>query len=418
MDNVILHSDLNNFYASVEMVLNPELKGKAIAVAGDPEKRHGIVLAKSMLAKASNVKTGDTLWQAKQKCPDIIFLPPTYKEYSRYSKDVFSIYTRFTDRVESFGLDECWLDVTKSVKLFGNGLEIAKKIKNTIYAETGLTVSIGVSFNKIFAKIGSDLKKPDAITVINKENFKDIIWRLPTNQMLFIGRATSKALTDLNINTIGDLAQTDPSVLHKKFGKIGLKIYECAWGRDKDEVKLYNDIHVPESVGNGTTTSEDMSKFEDAKRVIFALSEVIAYRLRKYRLIASGVSLSMRNNKLNTFIRQEKLDLPTSNAYDIALKAVEILSKHYDFELMPPLRTLTVSTYSLSGEDERVQLNMFAELNQRESDLEVNIDKIRDKYGYTIIKRALNLQTPFTCDSKEIDDNFLPFDKHNFDKDE
>jgi len=416
MDRIILHSDINNFYASVEIRLNPKLEGKCIAVAGDPKKRHGIVLAKSNQAKAYGVKTAEPLWQAKKKCPQLIFIPPNYNKYTEYSKAIFDIYTRYTDLVESFGQDECWLDTTGSVKLFGDGLSVANRIRADIKKETGLSVSIGVSFNKIFAKLGSDIKKPDAVTVISKDNFKDIVWPLPTHAMIYIGKATAKALSKLGINTIGELASADKSSLESLFGKMGTKFYEYAWGRDSDPVARFDAVRLPDSIGNGTTTASDIAAIEDAERVIFALCEVIAYRLRQQKMVAGGISINLRDTNLKTITRQEALLSPIGTATQLAEKAVQILKAHYNFSSMPPLRTITVSAYALSSQSEAYQLSLFAKDSAKDSHLESNIDKLRDKYGAAVIQRALNLETPYTCDAKEIDEGFLPFGKGNLNK--
>lgn len=234
MDRVILHCDLNNFYASVETILHPEYKGKPIAVCGDPKKRHGIVLAKSQPAKIMGVKTGDTVWQAQQKCPDITIVPPTFREYVKYSDIVFKIYTEYTDRVEHFGMDECWLDVTGSVGLFGDGKKIADTIRKRVYDETGLTISVGVSWTKSFAKLGSDLKKPDATTVISRENYKTVVWNLPVGEMIYIGRSSVSRLKKLNINTLGELANADRALLKQHFGIVGDKLIDAASGNEKN----------------------------------------------------------------------------------------------------------------------------------------------------------------------------------------
>jgi len=415
MDRIILHSDINNFFASVEVRLNPELDGKCIAVAGDPKKRHGIVLAKSNQAKAYGVKTAEALWQAKQKCPQLIFVPPNYKKYTEYSRAIFEIYTRYTDLVESFGIDECWLDTSGSVKLFGDGQSVAERIRKDIKNETGLSVSIGVSFNKIFAKLGSDIKKPDAVTVISKENFKDVVWQLPTHAMIYIGKQTAKALSRLGINTIGELARADKNHLARLFGKMGAKFYEYAWGRDTDPVARFDDIRLPESVGNGTTTACDISTIEDAERVIYALCEVIAYRLRQLKMIAGGVSINIRDKNLKSITRQELALTPIFTASQLAEKAVQILKANYNFSTMLPLRTITVATYSLSFHDAAYQMSLFED-NAKDSVLESNIDKLRDKYGASIVQRALNLDTPYSCDTKEIDEDFIPFDKGSLNK--
>lgn len=412
-DKVILHCDLNNFYASVECILHPELKGKAVAVCGDPEKRHGIVLAKSEIAKSAGVKTGEPIWQAKQKCPDLTVVPPTYGEYVKYSKIVREIYTRYTSEVESFGLDECWLDVTGSRKLFGSGEEIAESIRRTVKEETGgLTVSIGVSFTKVFAKLGSDLKKPDAISVISPENYKKVAWELDVGEMLFIGRATREKLRVLNINTIGDLARADDGMIFRMFGKNGIKMLENARGTGDEPVKCYTERHIPESIGNGTTTSEDITNARDAERVIYALSEMIAFRLRGGGFKGESVGISLRDTSLSHVSKQGKLPSATDAASTIARSAVELMNSIYDFSYMRPLRSITVCVFKLSGAGDYAQSSLFETDDSRNAALDRRIDKLRSKFGYNVVKRALNLNTVFSCDSREADDEFLPFDKH------
>lgn len=419
-DKVILHCDLNNFYASVECILHPELKGKAVAVCGDPEKRHGIVLAKSEKAKFAGVKTGEPIWQAKQKCPDLTVVPPTYGEYVKYSKIVREIYTRYTSEVESFGLDECWLDVTGSRKLFGSGEEIAESIRRTVKEETGgLTVSIGVSFTKVFAKLGSDLKKPDAISVISPENYQKVAWELDVGEMLFIGRATREKLRVLNINTIGDLARADDGMIMRIFGKNGLKMLENARGTGDEPVKCYTERHIPESIGNGTTTSEDITNARDAERVIYALSEMIAFRLRSGGFKGESVGISLRDASLAHVSKQGKLPAVTDVASTIARSAVKLMDSIYDFSAMRPLRSITVCVFKLSGAGDYAQSSLFESEDSRSAELDRRIDKLRSKFGYNVVKRALNLNTVFSCDSREADDEFLPFDKHmkNLDED-
>ena len=419
-DKVILHCDLNNFYASVECILHPELKGKAVAVCGDPEKRHGIVLAKSEIAKSAGVKTGEPIWQAKQKCPDLTVVPPTYGEYVKYSKIVREIYTRYTSEVESFGLDECWLDVTGSRKLFGSGEEIAESIRRTVKEETGgLTVSIGVSFTKVIANLGSDLKKPDAISVISPENYQKVAWELDVGEMLFIGRATREKLRVLNINTIGDLARADDGMIMRIFGKNGLKMLENARGTGDEPVKCYTERHIPESIGNGTTTSEDITNARDAERVIYALSEMIAFRLRSGGFKGESVGISLRDASLAHVSKQGKLPAVTDAASTIARSAVKLMNSIYDFSAMRPLRSITVCVFKLSGAGDYAQSSLFESEDSRSAELDRRIDKLRSKFGYNVVKRALNLNTVFSCDSREADDEFLPFDKHmkNLDED-
>lgn len=408
----ILHVDLNNFYASVEQVLNPELKGKPIAVCGDPTKRHGIVLAKSNLAKKAGVQTAEPIWQAKRKCPDLVIVAPHYAEYVKYSRIVREIYVKYTSQVESFGLDECWLDVTGSKKLFGSGVEIAEKIRKEVKEVTGgLTVSIGVSFTKVFAKLGSDLKKPDAVSVISEDNFKKVAWSLPVTDMLYVGRATANKLKKLNVHTIGDLARENKEYLIKEFGKSGEKMHESANGIEDEPVKLYNEKRIPESIGNGTTTSIDVKKRENAVAVIYSLCEMIAFRLRTTETVGEGVSISVRDTSLAHHAKQSILEAPSDSTDVIAKKAIELLDSFYDFNVNLPIRTITVNVFKLSHSGDYVQFSFLNDDTQKSEKLNKSIDKLREKFGYGVLQRALNVDSVYVCDSKEMDDDFVPFDK-------
>ena len=407
-----MHVDLNNFYASVEQVLDPSLKGKPIAVCGDPDKRHGIVLAKSTIAKQAGVQTAEPIWQAKRKCPDLIVVPPHYSEYVKYSKMVRDIYVKYTSQVESFGLDECWLDVTGSTNLFGSGVEIAEKIRKEVKEVTGgLTVSIGVSFTKVFAKLGSDLKKPDAVSIISVENYKRVAWSLSAKEMLYVGKATGNKLKELNINTIGDIANADKKMLIRVFGKSGEAMYNSANGFEDDPVKLYNEKHMPESVGNGTTTPQDIANRSDAKSVIYALCEMIGFRLREYGAVCEGVSISLRDVKLKHVSKQGHLDIATNSSELIAKKAIDLLDSSYNFAFNIPLRTITVNTFRLSVDGDFVQNSFWSEVSDKKEKLDKSIDKLREKFGYNVVQRAVNIGTIFTCDSREAEDDFVSFDK-------
>lgn len=405
MDRVILHCDLNNFYASVEQKLHPEFKGVPLAVCGDPKERHGIVLAKNYEAKAYGVATGDPIWRAKQKCPNLVTCQPHFEEYVKISKAVHKIYLEYTDLVESFGIDECWLDVTASQKLFGDGETIANTIRERVKNELGLTISVGVSFTKILAKLGSDLKKPDATTVLPKETFMDIIGDLSPSEMIMIGRKTSEKLTKLNIHTIRSLANANPEILRYHFGIVGEHMINAAKGVDNDPVSPYTKITIPKSVSNGTTTARDVESLTEAKAVIYALSEQVAIKLRSYNLAANGVSMSIRDENLEWQTKQGTLDYPTSNASEIAEKAIEILNSMHKFP--KPLRTITVGTFKLENKD-NIQLSMFADMTEKEEKLENSIDKIRDKYGYNAVKRGIVMQKDLIGNLHEEDD-FRPF---------
>ncbi len=402
---MILHCDLNNFYASVEILANPELKGKPVAVCGDPEKRHGIVLAKSNEAKAMGVQTGEAIWQAQKKCPGLVLVRPRHKVYGEISKQVFAIYAQYTDRVESFGLDECWLDVTHSQKLFGSGETIANTIRERVKNDLGLTISVGVSFNKIFAKLGSDMKKPDAVTVISKDDFKKKIWNLPASDMLMVGRKTATALKRMNILTIGDLAHADKKLMQERFGIVGLDLIKYANGEDDSAVGFSYDNAPPLSVGHGTTMAVDVDSLEKLSPVVFSLSDMVATRLRRHKLHAGGLHVTIKDNLFQHCSKQIILDVATDSGTIIGKNALKIIDSLYDFATRPPVRAVTVSAIRLTGEKDGYQLSIFGDENEKQSKLENALDKIRDKYGYSAINRGTTLSSTFLCDNLTFDDD-------------
>ncbi|MDE5654598.1 MAG: DNA polymerase IV [Clostridia bacterium] len=404
----ILHCDANNFYASVECMLDPSLKDKYVAVSGNPDKRHGIILAKNQKAKECGIKTGEVIWEAKRKCPQLVLVPPQYDKYVYYSDKIFDIYCQYTDRVEPFGIDECWLDVTGSMRLFKSATAIAEELRERIKKEIGITISVGVSFNKIFAKLGSDMKKPDATTVITPQNFRQKVWPLDVSDLLMIGRKTSDKLKDLGIKTIGDLACTDPQILIKKFGINGQKMYDNANGLNDDDVRLYYDKHIPKSIGNSTTMPKDVTSRDEIKAVVMALSEMVAVRLRKYGFVAGGIHFGVRYNDLTYAGKQCKLPFKINSASSLCDGTMEI----YDSIKHPcPIRLLSVTAFDLSSGDEVQQLSFFDdEKSQKLRRLDKSLDEIRGKYGYNALKSASLLEHPFITDGLE-DSDFLPFKK-------
>ncbi len=401
----ILHCDLNNFYASVEQKLHPEYDGMPLAVCGNPEARHGIVLAKNQLAKKAGVQTGETLWSAKQKCPDIVFVPPHFDEYVKYSKQVFEIYTTYTDRVESFGIDECWLDVTGCERLFGTGEQIANELRQKVKEKTGLTISVGVSFTKTLAKLGSDLKKPDATTVLDQEHYMSIIGDMSPSELIMIGRHTSEKLDKMNIRTIRQLANADRDTLRYKFGVIADNMINAAAGIETDEVKRYYDVRIPKSVSNGTTTPRDIKNLDEAKIVVYALSEMVATRLRQYNLVANGVGLSIKNPDLQWTSKQVPLNPASATSSAIAQSAIELLKQMHTFGT--PLRAITVSAIRLNDKSQ-MQLSLFDDVESKNDKLEESLDKIRGKYGYKAVQRGLLVGNDLTGNLHEEDD-FRPF---------
>lgn len=391
----------------MECVLNPALRDIPIAVSGDPEKRHGVILAKNDLAKKAGVCTGDVIWEAKQKEPNLVCVPPHFSHYMDYSKRVFDIYTRFTSQVEPFGPDECWLDCTGSAKLFGSGKEIADKIRQTVKEETDLTVSIGVSFNKTFAKLGSDLKKPDATTVISESSFRRQIWPLPVSDMMMIGKKTAAALRKLNILTIGDLAATDLKTLKSHFGINGEKMKNCALGADPEPVREYCQKRGAKSVGHGMTAMRDLTTFDDADIMIAYLSEKISKRMKNAGVRGYGIHIDIRSSELTHKSAQKLSEYGVNAAKDIENEAKALLRKLWTEDY--PIRTVSVSVFSLAKEQSGIQTSLFdAENHEKNEHLDDAIRNIRLKYGHDSITRAGLLGTDFLYDKND-DEDFLPF---------
>lgn len=381
MNRTILHCDLNNFYASVECVKNPVLKNKAVAVCGNPDDRHGIVLAKSQSAKLCGVKTGDTISEASNKCKNLIVVLPDFDAYHDYSEIVKEIYSRYTDLIEPFGMDECWLDISESSKLFGNGEKIANEIRKIVKQETGLTISVGVSFNKVFAKLGSDMKKPDAVTVISKENFKDKIWCLPANELLFVGRKTNMALEQYGINTIGDIAKSNPTFLKRILGKNGFDLWLYANGMDTAPVSYINFTPALKSVSRGITCVESLVSIDEAKRVIAELSVKVSKGLRYEHLLAKGVQLAVRDDTLKVQQYGDLLDFPTHSAKDLFNEACCLLEENHNWN--NNIRSLTVITYDLIVENTAQQLTVEYDIMRhiKTDSADTTATELRKRYG-------------------------------------
>lgn len=397
MERNILHCDMNNFYASVECMLDPKLKEHPVAVCGSVEERHGIVLAKNYKAKAFNVQTGDAIWQAKQKCKDIIIVPPHFEEYIKYSKLARNIYNRYTDRVEPYGMDECWLDISGTSAIFGSPEKVANEIKETIKFELGLTISVGVSFNKIFAKLGSDMKKPDAVTVIGKDTFRTKIWDLPASDLLGVGRSTAKTLTSYRIHTIGDLAGVSPDFLQRKFGKNGLKLWRFANGNDTSAVMQSDFVSPVKSIGHGITTVEDLKTEEEVWALFLELAQDIGHKLRVHQKCAEGVAIYIRDNTLYAKQWQKKIVFPTQSPMLIAKSAFELFQHSYNWN--NDIRSVTIQAINLSPQDTPHQLDLFmdAEKLEKQEKLDACIESIRSRYGRNAIKSAVlfqNLKMP------------------------
>ena len=348
MERVILHSDLNSFYASVECLKDPSLRDKPVAVGGDVESRHGIILTKNQLAKPFGVRVGQTIWEAKQCCPELVVVPPHFEEYRRLSRLVRDIYEEYTDQVEPFGIDEAWLDVTGSRALFGSGKEIADTLRGRIRKELGLTVSVGVSFNKVFAKLASDLKKPDATTEIPRESFREIVFPLPVTDLLFVGWSTAKKFRDYGVYTIGDLANTDIKLLRSWLGKAGEVLHAYANGWDLSPVAKVGSAEIVKSVGNSTTCPRDLRNNEDVRLVITMMAEEVSRRLREQGLQGKTVVLFLRDNNLKSWERQAPMKRFTNVCAEIAGEAYALFRKVYGWPT--PLRGLGVRVTDLAPE--------------------------------------------------------------------
>lgn len=381
MERVILHSDINNCYASIECLYDESLRGKAVAVAGSVEARHGIVLAKSEPAKRCGVKTGDTVWQAQKKCRDLIVVPPHFDRYVKYSELVRGIYRRYTDEIEPFGLDEAWLDVTGSRSLFGDGVQIANDIRTRIREEFGLTVSVGVSFNKVFAKLGSDMKKPDAVTEITRQDFREKIWNLPVADMLGCGRATVQKLKQYGVHTIGQLAACDVRFLTNVFGKGGEVLWRYANGLDAARVCPDGFVPVSKSIGHGATCVRDLQTPREVWLVMLSLSQEIGRRLFAEHLAATAVQISVKNNALFVRQYQHPMPLPTQSAFELAQAAFSLFQSVYRWEL--PVRAVTVRAISLTDAAAPVQTDLFSDFarHTQQEKIDDAVRNIRARYG-------------------------------------
>lgn len=380
---VVLHSDLNNFYASVECHHRPEVRGKPVVVGGDEEQRHGIVLAKNYIARATGIKTGETLWQAREKCPGLVVLPPNYPLYLRYAKFARQIYSDFTDQIEPFGLDEAWLDVSGE-----NGVSVANEIRKRITRELGVTASVGVSYNKIFAKLGSDIKKPDATTVISRDNYKTVAWPLPVEELLYVGSATKRKLNKFDITTIGQLANSSEGFLHGLLGKVGNVLYSFANGLDQSPVMRMGEESQIKGIGNSTTTSRDLTCDEDVKIIFYVLSESVCARMREHGFLARTVVISIRDNELFRFERQTKLGRSSCISGEIAATAMQLFRQHYSWP--KPIRSIGVRCTDLLPSDMPLQLSLFEDETKRQKQevLDRTVDSIRNRFGHFCIQRA------------------------------
>jgi DNA polymerase-4 len=390
----ILHSDLNNFYASVECLRNPEIRDKPVVVVGNKEDRHGIVLAKNMIAKRAGVKTGDVYWEARQKCGNtLVEVQADFAEYLKVSKEVRKIYEDYTDRIEAYGIDECWLDVTASLNLFGSGVQIADTIRERVKKEIGITVSVGVSWNKIFAKLGSDMKKPDAVTEITESNYKQTVWNLPVEDLLYVGNATKRKLNQIGIKTIGQLAQANEELLVKILGKWGSYLYTFANGKDNSPVTTVDEEENIKSIGNSLTVYRDLKDEEDVRMVIHLLADSVAARMRESGLTrARTVHVYARSSDLSGYAKQGKLPRPCAHALEISKKAFELFKEVYPWNAYVRGLGVSVSDFIFGAE----QLDLFGSLEQDEKQkrLDATVDQLRKKYGNNVIQSAIVYKDP------------------------
>ena len=385
----ILHCDINHCYAQIEEMKHPELKAVPMAVGGHEEERHGIILAKNLKAKKYGLKTGESLREALQKCPQLLIIHPHYDEYIYYTEKVKDIYREYSNQVESFGLDEAWVDVHSSEHLYGSGEAIAKIIQQRVLEELGLTISIGVSYNKIFAKFGSDMIKPSGLVLITKENYQELVWPRPIEELFYVGRATKKKMMDLGILTIKDLAEFDVSIIKNRMGKMGGVIWGFAHGIDDSLVSFQGSYEPAKSVGNSVTTPCDINNFDQAKYVFYVLCESVASRLRDAHLKGNVISISLRNTKLESITRQRKISRTTYISSEIMETVLILLKENYDFHL--PLRSVGVTVSSLINEENDIQqTSLFESETERNKNLvlEKTIDQIRARYGFNKAKRC------------------------------
>lgn len=390
-DRIILHCDLNNFFASVSLTFNPTLKDLPVAVCGDKENRHGIVLAKNELAKAQGVKTAEAIFEAKRKCPDLVMLPPIYKEYEKFSKKAQAIYRRYTDMIEPFGIDECWLDVTGSTVLFGSGEEIAYKIKEDIKKELDITASVGVSFNKVFAKLGSDMKKPDAVTVINRKNYKEKVWNLPISDLLFVGKQTTEKLKGIGVRTIGEITYCDDLTLKKLLGKNGLELKAYALGIDNSPVITPTDNDKPKSVGKSVTTGRDFTDNEQVWKALLSFAETLCETLKDKQLYAGGVQVHIRTASLKVKEFSRTYPVATNCAITLAKRGFELFCANYTFG--EPLRSVGLRAINLKENVTAEQINLF-ENNEnilKTEQVDNSVYRVRQKFGKESVKRGRNI---------------------------
>ena len=404
MGRIIIHSDLNNFFASVECLKKPWLKTVPMAVAGDSEKRHGIILAKNAIAAKFGVKTAEPIWYAKRKCPSLVTVPPNHEDYAIISMDVRKIYEEYSNKIESFGIDECWIDISEIAKSFDEGKKIADEIRERIKTEIGITASCGVSFNKVFAKLGSDMKKPDATTVIHEENYKDTVWSLPVERLLFVGKSTVNSLHSMNINTIGDLARADVKHLEFVLGKNGVSLWINANGEDTSPVTPICTAPSVKSVGNSITLPYDIVDEKDVRAALIVLSEKVSERLRRLDFVCGTVQLWVRDYKLSSYERQATLSTPNRTAACLFETAFELYKRNHNVGV--PIRALGIRAANLSNSNfEQITISPEPDKFDKYEKIERITDDIRRQFGKTSLKRGILLTTNVMTDMQLSEEN-------------
>lgn len=407
MERVILHCDANSFYASVECLYRPEIRHLPVAVSGDAQARHGIILTKNEIAKRYGVKTGEAIWQARQKCPDLVCIPPDFALYSRFSRRMRQLYEQYSNRVESFGLDECWVDLSNPGFSFDDGVRAAEEIRSRVREELGITVSVGVSFNKVFAKLGSDMKKPDATTALSRANYRARVWPLPVGELLFVGPATRRRLAALNITTIGDLARCDPALLQRHLGKNGATLWAYANGEDRSPVMRTDQRAAIKSIGNSTTPPHDLTCEDDARCIYTLLAESVAARLRAEGLRARCVSISARTTELITGSCQCVLPRPTNLTGEIARAALQLFDGRFARGF--PYRSVGLSCSQLTPDDAPIQLDFTGDEARRlhMETLERSIDDLRRRYGHQVVQRGVVLRDSACAKINPVEDHTI-----------
>lgn len=392
MERVVLHVDANSFYASVECLYRPSIRGCPVAVCGDPQARHGIVLTSNQRAKADGVRTGMAVWQARQRCPGLVTVPPDFPLYVHFSQMMRSMCEEYSDRVESFGLDECWLDITTPRSTLAEGARVGHELRHRIKTELGITVSVGVSFNKVLAKLGSDMKKPDAVTVLAPENFREKTCGLPASDLLYVGPKTTRKLADCGIYTIGDLARAPSDVLKSRLGKNGLTLKAFACGQDCSPV-MPAALELPyQSLGNSATTPHDIATLDDARCMYYLLAESVGARLRENGFRCRCVSISARTTGLESSMCQQMLPRPTCITGEIADAACALFARH--FQHLLPLRSVGLSCENLMPDTAPIQLDMLGDESRRErlERLDQALDGLRLRFGHQAVRRGLVLR--------------------------